>query len=103
MLLRGGLPKTPPRNSGEGLGGVRIPSGREHRAAGERDAGALEPPAPPAPASLNRSEIVMPLKKSSSKKAVGENIKAEKKAGKPTKQAVAIALETQRRAKKEGK
>ena len=45
----------------------------------------------------------MPLKKSSNKKAVGENIKAEKKAGKPTKQAVAIALETQRRAKKESK
>lgn len=41
----------------------------------------------------------MPLKKSSSKKAVGENIKKEMAAGKPQKQAVAIALETQRRAK----
>jgi hypothetical protein len=42
----------------------------------------------------------MPLKKSASKKAVAENIKAEVKAGKPVKQAVAIALETQRAAKK---
>lgn len=42
----------------------------------------------------------MSLKKSSSKKAVGENIKKEKEAGKPLKQAVAIALETQREAKK---
>lgn len=42
----------------------------------------------------------MPLKKSASKKAVGENIRTEMKAGKPQKQAVAIALETQRRAKK---
>lgn len=45
----------------------------------------------------------MPLKKSSSKKVVSENIKTEMKAGKPQKQAVAIALETQRRAKKKGK
>lgn len=42
----------------------------------------------------------MPLKKSASKKAVGENIKKERAAGKPEKQAVAIALETQRQAKK---
>jgi hypothetical protein len=42
----------------------------------------------------------MPLKKSASKKAVSENIKAEIKAGKPQEQAVAIALETQREAKK---
>lgn len=40
----------------------------------------------------------MPLKKSKSKKAVGENVKKEMEAGKPQKQAVAIALETQRRA-----
>lgn len=46
----------------------------------------------------------MPLKKSASKKAVGENIKKEVAAGKPRKQAIAIALETQRRAKrKKGK
>jgi hypothetical protein len=42
----------------------------------------------------------MPLIKSKSKKAVGENIKKEIEAGKPQKQAVAIALETQRRAKR---
>ena len=42
----------------------------------------------------------MPLVKSASKKAVGKNIKKEMAAGKPQKQAVAIALETQRRAKK---
>lgn len=45
----------------------------------------------------------MPLVKSSSKKAVGQNIKAERKAGKPQKQAVAIALSEQRRAKARGR
>ena len=45
----------------------------------------------------------MPLIKSKSKEAVGKNIKTEMKAGKPQKQAVAIALETQRRAKKKKK
>lgn len=42
----------------------------------------------------------MPLMKSPSKKAVGKNIKTEMKAGKPQKQAIAIALDVQRRAKK---
>ena len=41
----------------------------------------------------------MPLVKSSSKKAVGKNIEAEIKAGKPKKQAVAIALNVQRESK----
>ena len=41
----------------------------------------------------------MPLEKSPSKAAVSRNIKREQAAGKPHKQAVAIALETQRRAK----
>ena len=45
-------------------------------------------------------EKQMPLKKSASKKAVGKNIEAEIKAGKPQKQAVAIALNVQREAKK---
>jgi hypothetical protein len=42
----------------------------------------------------------MPLNKSGSKKAVGQNIKTEMKAGKPQKQAIAIALSTQRQGKK---
>jgi hypothetical protein len=46
----------------------------------------------------------MPLVKSASKKAVSENIRREMKAGKPQKQAVAIALSVQREAaKKKGK
>lgn len=40
----------------------------------------------------------MPLVKSSSKSAFRKNIKAEVKAGKPVKQAVAIAYATKRRA-----
>jgi hypothetical protein len=40
----------------------------------------------------------MPLIKSASKAAVGENISREESSGKPHKQAIAIALETQRRA-----
>lgn len=43
----------------------------------------------------------MPLKKSTSKEAFKSNIKAEIKAGKPDKQAVAIAYAIKRRA--EGK
>jgi len=38
----------------------------------------------------------MPLDKSGSKKSVGINIKKEMKAGKPKKQAVAIALNVER-------
>jgi len=45
----------------------------------------------------------MPLVKTSSKKAVGQNIRAERKAGKPQKQAVAIALSEQRRARAKGR
>ncbi len=42
----------------------------------------------------------MPLKKSKSKKAFSENVKTEMKAGKPQRQAVAIAYATKRKAKK---
>ena len=45
----------------------------------------------------------MPLDKSGSKKSVGKNVKAEMAAGKPQKQAVAIALDVQRRAMGSGK
>lgn len=40
----------------------------------------------------------MPLIKSKSKEAIGKNIKTEMKAGKPQKQAIAIALSTARKA-----
>ena len=42
----------------------------------------------------------MPLVKSSSPKAFRENVKAEVKAGKPVKQAVAIAYAVKRKAEK---
>lgn len=45
----------------------------------------------------------MPLTKSSSKKAFQKNVRAEMKAGKPPKQAVAIAYSVQREAKKKKK
>jgi hypothetical protein len=44
----------------------------------------------------------MPLIKSTSKKAFGENIAQERAAGKPIKQAVAIAYATKRDAAKKG-
>jgi len=45
----------------------------------------------------------MPLKKSKSKKAFSENVKAEIAAGKPQKQAVAIAYSVKRQASKRKK
>jgi Flp pilus assembly protein TadB len=47
-----------------------------------------------------KKEKAMPLKKSTSKKAFKENIEAEIKAGKPQKQAVAIAYSEKREAAK---
>jgi hypothetical protein len=44
----------------------------------------------------------MPLVKSASKSAFRKNIKAEVKAGKPVKQAVAIAYSVKRQAAKKG-
>ena len=51
------------------------------------------------PKSLTRLNNHMPLVKSASKKALSKNIASEIRAGKPAKQAAAIAYSVQRKAK----
>lgn len=45
----------------------------------------------------------MPLKKSASKKAFGENVAAEMRAGRPQRQALAIAYSVKREAESRGR
>lgn len=45
----------------------------------------------------------MPLKKSASKRAFGENVAAEMRAGKPQRQALAIAYSVKREAESRGR
>jgi hypothetical protein len=52
---------------------------------------------------MDKERYKVPLNKGKSKKAVSENIKTEMKAGKPQKQAIAIAMNQAGKSKKKKK
>jgi hypothetical protein len=89
---RAGVGRGLSRGAGVGAAAARARAESERRTAERR----------PARARAGRG-IAMPLKHGYSKKSIASNIKTELRSGKPHKQAIAIALNTARQAKKKAK